>query len=36
MTRKEMDELDLEEARIALAEPGENIPRIDFIRELGD
>lgn len=36
LTREEMDRIDIESARAALAEPGENIPLRDLMRELGD
>jgi prevent-host-death family protein len=36
LTREEMDRLDIESARAALAQPGENIPLRDLMRELGD
>lgn len=36
LAREEMDRLDIESARTALAEPGENIPLRDLMRELGD
>jgi len=36
LAREEMDRLDIESARAALAEPGENTPLRDFIDESGD
>jgi prevent-host-death family protein len=36
LAREEMDRLDIESARAALVEPGENIPLRDLMRELGD
>jgi hypothetical protein len=36
LTQKEMDRQDIEDAREALAEGGENISLRDFMRELGD
>jgi prevent-host-death family protein len=35
LAREEMDRLDLEDARVALAEPGENIPLEVVKKELG-
>jgi len=36
MTQEEMDRKDIEDAREALAEAGENISVQDFMREVGD
>jgi prevent-host-death family protein len=36
LAREEMDRQDIEAAHAALAEPGENSPLRDFMRELGD
>jgi prevent-host-death family protein len=36
LAREEMDRQDIADAHAALAEPGENTPLRDFMRELGD
>ena len=36
MTQEEMDRQDIEDAREALAEDGQNVPLRDFMHELGD
>jgi prevent-host-death family protein len=36
LAREEMDRLDIESARAALAESGKNIPLRDFLHETGD
>ena len=36
LAREEMDRLDIESARLALAEPGKNIALRDLMNELGD
>ena len=36
LAREEMDRIDIADALASLAEPGENIPLRDLMRELGD
>jgi len=36
LTREEQDRLDIEEARIALAEPGRRLPLREFMKGLGE